>query len=91
MNDTVSGVLAGVGPKGTAPGTAAGLIPGITRTTVSGPDEALATVAANETATAPTASAAKRRKRTDVNMRVDRAKANTLDASRFMIIRPLVI
>src|ERR1700679_94062 len=68
--DTVSGVLAGVVPKGTAPGTLAALIPGVTRTSVllPGPVEALAAVAATGTAaiTAPAASPAQRRKRTDL-------------------------
>src|SRR3984885_8668084 len=61
-NDTVSGVLAGVVPKPTAPGTLAALIPGVTRTSVllPGPVEALAAV------TAPAASPAQRRKRTDL-------------------------
>src|SRR5271154_6523830 len=68
-NDTVSGVLAGVVPKPTAPGTLAALIPGVTRTSVLRPGavEALAAVAATGTAatTAPAASPAQRRKRTD--------------------------
>src|ERR1700678_2139485 len=68
--DTVSGVLAGVVPKGTAPGTLAALIPGVTRTRVllPGAVEALAAVAATGTAaiTAPAASPAQRRKRTDL-------------------------
>src|SRR3984885_2109218 len=69
-NDTVSGVLAGVVPKPTAPGTLAALIPGVTRTSVLLPGrvEALAAVAATGTAaiTAPAASPAQRRKRTDL-------------------------
>src|ERR1700678_2944187 len=69
-NDTVSGVLAGVVPKPIAPGTLAALIPGVTRTSVllPGPVEALAAVAATGTAaiTAPAASPAQRRKRTDL-------------------------
>src|ERR1700677_5156402 len=68
-NDTVSGVLAGVVPKGTAPGTLAALIPGGTRTSVFRPGtvEALAAVAATGTAatTTPAARPAQRRKRTD--------------------------
>src|SRR5580693_7719882 len=70
MNDTVSGVLAGVLPKPIAPGTLAALIPGVTRTSVllPGPVEALAAVAATGTAaiTAPAASPAQRRERTDL-------------------------
>src|ERR1700734_823076 len=70
MNDTVSGVLAGVVPKPIAPGTLAALIPGVTRTSALLPGlvEALAAVAATGTAaiTAPAASPAQRRKRTDL-------------------------
>src|ERR1700722_4315190 len=72
MNDTVSGVLAGVVPKGTAPGTLAALIPGVTRTSAlrPGTGEALAAVAATGTAaaTTPAASPAHRRRRTDRGM-----------------------
>jgi hypothetical protein len=58
MKDTVSGVLGGVDPKGTAPGTVAALIPWVTRTSVSDPvtDAALAGVAVTEST--PTASQA---------------------------------
>src|ERR1700733_11831155 len=69
-NDTVSGVPAGVLPKPIAPGTLAALIPGLTRTSVlrPGPVDAPAAVAATGTAaiTAPAASPAQRRERTDL-------------------------